>query len=138
MDEAILDTDILSEVLKRKDQQVLAMAGQYLAQHQRLAFSAMTVYEIVRGMQANQATRQLAEFLRTVGTSDVFPISMAVLMRAADLWAEGRNTGHPHDDADLIIAATALEERRVLVTGNTSHYSWIPGLRLADWRTPTP
>src|SRR3990167_5106334 len=107
MDEAILDTDILSEVLKRKDQQVLAMARQYLAQHQRLAFSAMTVYEIVRGMQANRATRQLAEFLRTVGTSDVFPISMAVLMRAADLWAEGRNAGHPHDDADLIIAATA-------------------------------
>lgn len=38
MDEAPLDTDLLSEVLKQKDQQVLAAARQYLAQHQRLAF----------------------------------------------------------------------------------------------------
>lgn len=30
MDESLLDTDILSEVLKRKDQQVLAAARQYL------------------------------------------------------------------------------------------------------------
>ena len=31
MDESILDTDILSEVLKRKDSQVLANARQYLS-----------------------------------------------------------------------------------------------------------
>src|SRR5262249_29068934 len=137
MDEALLDTDILSEVLKKKDGQVLATAQQYLAEHQRLAFSTMTVYEIVRGMRANKATRQLAEFLNVVGTSDIFPIGMPVLMRAADLWAEARNGGHPHDDADLIIAATALEARRVLVTGNTDHFSWINGLQLADWRLAT-
>jgi predicted nucleic acid-binding protein len=46
---------------------------------------------------------------------------MAILMRAADLWAEGKHGGHPSDDADLIIAATALETGRVLVTGNTAH-----------------
>jgi tRNA(fMet)-specific endonuclease VapC len=138
MDEALLDTDILSEVLKRKDPQVLATARQYLGQYQRLAFSAITVYEIIRGMRANQATRQLASFLRTIGTSDVLPVSMPVLLRAADLWAEARKGGHPRDDADLIIAATALEARRVLVTGNTSHYSWIAGLRLDDWRTAQP
>ena len=98
----------------------------------------MTVYEIIRGLRSNRATRQRAEFLKTVSTSDVFPVSMSVLMRAAELWAEGRNGGHPHHDADLIIAATALETQRVLVTGNTVHYAWIQGLRLADWRAPTP
>ncbi|MEX1096263.1 MAG: type II toxin-antitoxin system VapC family toxin [Planctomycetales bacterium] len=138
MDETILDTDILSEVLKRKDQQVLGTARQYLAEHQRLAFSAMTVYEIIRGMRANRATRQLAEFLKTVSTSEVFPISMPVLMRASELWAEARRAGHPHSDADLIIAATALEAGRALVTGNTSHYAWIDGLKLSDWRVANP
>ncbi len=134
MDETILDTDILSEVLKRKDPQVLANARQYLSEHQRFAFSEMTVYEIVRGLKATHATHQLADFLRTVGTSDVVPVSRSVLMRASDLWVDGRVGGHPHDDADLIIAATALETRRVLVTGNTSHYAWINGLILQDWR----
>jgi tRNA(fMet)-specific endonuclease VapC len=133
---ALLDTDILSEVLKRKDRRVLAKARQYLAQHQRLAFSAITQYEIVRGLQATRATRQLAAFLRTAGTSEVFAVSVPVLMRAAGLWADARAGGHPHGDADLIIAATALEHGRVLVTGNAAHYSWIPGLTIEDWRQP--
>ncbi|MGV2339880.1 MAG UNVERIFIED_CONTAM: hypothetical protein LVR18_39780 [Planctomycetaceae bacterium] len=45
-----------------------------------------------------------------------------------------RRGGHPGGDADLIIAATALETRRVLVTGNTAHYDWISGLALQNWR----
>lgn len=96
MDAAILDTDMLSEVLKRKDQTVLSVARQYLTEHQRFAFSDMTVYEITRGLKATQATRQLADFLKTVATSDVFPISRSVLMRASELWVEGRIGGHPH------------------------------------------
>jgi predicted nucleic acid-binding protein len=136
MDAALLDTDILSEVLKRKDRRVLAKARQYLVEHRRLAFSAITLYEIVRGLRVNRATRQLAAFLKTVGTSEVVPVSVPVLMRAAELWAGARAGGLPHDDADLIIAATALEGQRVLVTGNTAHFAWVPGLTLEDWRQP--
>ena len=136
MDPAILDTDILSEVLKRKDQRVLARAAEYLAQHQRLAFSALTAYEIIRGLRASQATRQLDEFLKTLATSDVYPITMPVLLRSAELWAQARSGGYPHNDADLIIASTALIADRVLVTGNTQHFSWIPDLRIEDWRQP--
>jgi tRNA(fMet)-specific endonuclease VapC len=134
MDEALLDTDILSEVLKAKNPQVLDTASRYLAEHQRFAFSAITFYEIVRGLRANQAVRALAEFLKLAGGSDVLPVSLSVLKRAAELWAEARQAGYPSDDADLIIAASALESQRVLVTGNTSHFAWISGLSLADWR----
>src|SRR5262245_49305893 len=134
MDASLLDTDVLSEVLKGKNEQVAKTARQYLIEHQRFAFSEITLYEIVRGMRAARAVRQLARFLQTVDTSDVFPISRAVLLRAADLWSEAHRGGHPKDDADLIIAAAALETRRVLITENTAHFSWIPGLQLADWR----
>ena len=65
----------------------------------------MTVYEIVRGLKATGATQQLAQFNAVVASSDVIPIDTAILMRAADLWAEGKRGGHPSDDADLIIAA---------------------------------
>ena len=137
MNLAILDTDLLSEILKSKDAHVLTMARQYLAEHQRFAFSEMTVYEVVRGMRSKRASQQLAAFLRMVGQCEVFAIDRSVLMLAADLWAEARTGGHPKDDADLIIAATALKAQRTLVTGNTTHYSWIVGLQLADWRVPT-
>lgn len=52
----------------------------------------------------------------------------AVLQRASDLWVEGAVNGHPHRAADLLIAATALEHTRILVTGNTRHFTWIAGL----------
>ena len=138
MDEAILDTDIMSEVLKARNQQVLNVAQQYLAQHQRLAFSAITLYEILRGLRASQATRGLNTFLTLVGNSDVLPVSILVLFRAADLWADAGRGGYSRNDADLIIAATALESGRVLVTGNSQHFSWISGLSLADWRAASP
>jgi predicted nucleic acid-binding protein len=135
MDVVILDTDLLSEVIKRKDRKVLANAQHYLEQHGRLAFSAISMYEIMRGMLANRATKQFAGFLQVVNTSDVFPVSTPVLRRAAELWADGHRGGHARNDADLIIAATALENSRVLITGNTSHFDWVPGLKLSDWRT---
>ena len=108
MDATLLDTNMLSEVLKRKNSQILTHARRYLAAHRRLAFSNMTIYEIVRGLKATGATQQLSHFHAVINSSDVIPIDLPILMRAAELWAEGKRDGHPSDDADLIIAATAL------------------------------
>ena len=134
MEAALIDTDILSEVLKRKNPQVLATAESYLDEHLRLAYSAFTVYEVIRGLREKNASRQLSEFLKLVSTSEVLPVTLSVLMRASELWADARYQGLPHNDADLIIAATALEANRVLVTGNRQHFDWIPGLTVEDWR----
>jgi tRNA(fMet)-specific endonuclease VapC len=135
MDETLLDTDILSEIIKAKNKQVLDVADRYLSQRQRFAFSAITLYEILRGLLANQAVRAINEILKLAEISDVLPISLPVLKRSAELWAYAKQNGYPRNDTDIIIAATALETRRVLVTGNTTHFDWISGLSLADWRS---
>ncbi len=134
MDDALIDTDILSEVLKARDKGVFDRARQYLHEHGRFSFSAITFYEIVRGFRAAKADRQLSMFIGLVGKSDVHPVSLAVLDHAASLWADAQAGGHPRNDADLVIAATALESGRVLVTGNVSHFRWIGGLKVDDWR----
>ena len=36
-------------------------------------------------------------------------------------------------DMDLFIAATALEEDLIVVTGNVEHFSRIPGLKIDNW-----
>ena len=51
---ALLDTDILSELLKQHPV-VTQRARLYLADHDRLAFSIITRYEILRGLKAKQA-----------------------------------------------------------------------------------
>jgi predicted nucleic acid-binding protein len=136
MDIALLDTDMLNEVLKQKNAQVVQHASAYLGQHGQFALSSMTRYEVVRGLKEKQAAKQLARFTTFCQRSLILPITEAMLDRAADLWVAARRGGHPGRDADLIIAATALEHNRALVTGNTPHFEWIPGLKLANWRQP--
>jgi predicted nucleic acid-binding protein len=108
----------------------------YLQAHGQFAISAMTRFEVVRGLRHKQATKMLESFGTMCARMVVFPISDDVLDRAADVWVTARKAGHPQRDADLIIAATALAHSRTLVTGNTTHFQWIAGLSIADWRTP--
>jgi tRNA(fMet)-specific endonuclease VapC len=136
MDAALLDTDILSEVMKQRHALVQQRALAYDQEHGPLVFSVVTRYEIVRGYRGQKATTQLARFVAFCQQALILPVTDAVFDRAADLWVIGEQGGHPHGDADLLIAATALEYGRVLVTGNTSHFDWIAGLRLEDWRQP--
>ena len=136
MDEALLDTDILSEVLKNRHPIVVQKAASYLQTHGRFAFSVFTRFEIVRGYKEKNALRQLQRFEGFCQRSLILPATDALFEQAGELWVAARHGGHPHGDADLIIAATALDSRRVLVTGNTPHFAWVPGLRRDDWRQP--
>lgn len=136
MDAALLDTDTLNEVIKQRNPLVVQKCTDYLQQHLQFAISAMTRYEVLRGLKEKQATKQLAQFEDFCRQSLIVPISDAILDQTAELWVQARRGGHPGKDADLIIAATALETRRVLVTGNVSHFAWIPQLRIENWRQP--
>ena len=136
MQPALLDTDILSEVLKRKNPSVLQQAAAYLAIYERFSISAITRYEVLRGLKDKNATRQLRNFAAFCQSVDIFPVTDEILDISSDLWVEARRNGLPRRDPDLMIAATALLHRRVLVTGNTPHFDWIDGLRVEDWRQP--
>lgn len=119
---SMLDTDVLSQLLQQRNAHVIAAAERYLFEHGRFALSAFTRYEIVRGLKHRNAQTQLARFAEFCTHSDVLPVSDAVLDRASELWAIGRKTGKPHRDADLLIAATAIQNHRALVTANTPHF----------------
>ena len=134
MDAALLDTDMLNEVLKQKNANVVQLASNYLKRHGQFTISSMTRYELLRGLKEKAATAQLARFDNFCQNTLVLPITDTILERAADLWVAARKIGQAGRDADLIIAATAFEHSLVLVTGNTKDYSWISGLRLNDWR----
>src|SRR5262245_48786971 len=119
---ALLDTDILSQLLKHKNPTVAQRAAAYLAAHGLFAFSALTRYELIRGLKAKHATAQLQRFQLFCQQSQVFPITDPILDRAADLWVDAQQQGRPCSDADLLIAATALGHGRVLATGNAAHF----------------
>lgn len=134
MNLSLLDTDTLSEVFKKKDSNVLRHASEYLAQHHRFAISAMTRYEVLRGLKDKNSSRRMERFQAFCQSAELFAITDEVLDRSSDLWVAARRGGQARYDADLIIAATALVHGRTLVTGNTQHFAWIDGLAIENWR----
>ncbi len=136
MDQTLLDTDILNEVLKQRNANVVQHAVHYLAHHSQFSISAIIRYEIRRGLKEKQAIAQLARFDTFCEHTFILQVTDQILDQAADLWAAGRSQGQAPNDAGLIIAATALTYDRELVTGNTRHFQWIPGLTIKNWREP--
>lgn len=136
MNAALLDTDMTSEVLKQRNVNVGQHSKQYLRSHGQFAISAVTRFEIVRGYKDVKATTQLSRFMVFCGHTLILTLTDAIFDRAADLWVLAGQGGFPRADADLLIAATALEHGRNLVTGNSVHFAWIPGLVIEDWRQP--
>ena len=57
---------------------------------------------------------------------------------AARLYAQLRRAGTPINDADILIAAIALENDCVLVTNNVRHFNRISGLTVENWKTSLP
>ncbi|HEO69993.1 MAG TPA: type II toxin-antitoxin system VapC family toxin [Candidatus Hydrogenedentes bacterium] len=128
----LLDTDTLSAVM-RGNRVAESKARDYLVARGRFCFSIITRYEILRGLKAKQAARQIAFFERLCARSDVLTLTDASIVRAAELYAELRARGALIGDADILIAATALVRGAGVVTNNQGHFNRIDGLYVENW-----
>ncbi|MGH8056106.1 MAG: type II toxin-antitoxin system VapC family toxin [Candidatus Entotheonellia bacterium] len=131
---ALLDTDTLSEVIKGRNPHVRERARPYLATYGHFTFSIITRYEILRGLKATLATRQLAAFEERCRRSQVLPLTDEIIVQAADIYADLRRQGRLISDADILVAATALVHHLTLITENVAHFSRITGLTTESWR----
>ncbi len=110
MTQALLDTDTLSEVMKGRDLFVVQHAQRYLQSHRRFTFSIITRYEILRGLKAKAALQQIAVFEARCEESKILPLTGAVIVQAAEIYADLHRSGRLISDADILIAATALTQ----------------------------
>lgn len=80
-----------------------------------------------------QRTPQLTAFDRLCSVSAVLPLTDAIVIRAATIYADLYQRGALISDADILIAATGFEHGLLVVTNNASHYQRIAGIRLENW-----
>ena len=71
MNKSLLDTDILSEILKGIDPTVARNAAAYRHAFGRYTLSSVTVMEVISGLQRNQSIRRVQKFLTDIGGEDV-------------------------------------------------------------------
>ena len=138
MGRELLDTDILSEVIKGRDRTVAARATAYLSEHGRFTTSAISVAEIVYGLRRMGRENRIAQFEASMDAAEVLALDDAAGRLAgrinADLERSGRIIGMP----DVMIAAIALENGVAVVTGNVAHFEQIRNvgyeLTVENWR----
>lgn len=139
MSRQLLDTDILSEIIKGKNAAISARAETYLAQQGRFTTSAVSVAEIVYGFRRMGREDRVAQFEASLDAAEVLPLDDAAARLAgrinADLERNGRIIGMP----DVMIAAIALRSGLPIVTGNVVHFEQVRSvgyeLIVDNWRT---
>jgi tRNA(fMet)-specific endonuclease VapC len=134
----LLDTDILSEILKGIDARVAAKAAEYLREHGAFTLSAVTVMEVVKGLHRVGSERRLGQFLAEVRRHEVLPFDTESAELAGRVYGSLERAGQPIGRADPQIAAIALRHGLPLVTGNVGHYSRVQDLgyplQIDNWR----
>ncbi len=131
-EQVLLDTDTLSAIM-RQNPLVIPKSQAYLAQHSRFTFSIITRYEILRGLKAKGANKQLQAFEKFCANNIIIPLTDEIIVQASDIYAELRKKGITIGDADILIAASAMVNHIAVITNNQSHFGHISGLTIYNW-----
>jgi tRNA(fMet)-specific endonuclease VapC len=132
MNRVLIDTDILSYYFKG-NQIVISNFEKYLQQYDLVEISIITYYEIVGGLLAKNALKQLSIFDNFVKDNIVIPMTESSAQISAELYSTLRQSGSIVDDIDLLIAGIAIDNDMILVTNNENHFGRIPGLNIENW-----
>jgi tRNA(fMet)-specific endonuclease VapC len=126
-----LDTNSVSYFLKGLGR----VAERLLAQPpSNVGLPSVVLYELEYGAARSQAPADLkARLDALLRMLRVLPFGEAEARAAARIRAKLESEGKPIGPMDVLVAATALEQRAVLVTHDTKEFRRVKGLRVEDW-----
>ena len=130
----LLDTNVLSEVLKKRPEPKLVERLRS-TRPRDLATSAVCVAELRFGTARHPQGAALWERIASelLARLSVLPVGEPEGVRAGDLLADLEARGEPIGVEDVLIGATALEAGLRVVTRNVRHFRRIPGLAVESW-----
>ncbi|MDW8055073.1 MAG: PIN domain-containing protein, partial [Anaerolineae bacterium] len=126
MKPALLDTDILLDILQGGNSTVQENAQRYLTVHGRYTITAITVAELARGTAQGQITAEWLDAL--LERVEVLALDAIAAKIAGQIYQRLENQGMRIGLADCLIAGIALSHERVLVTANQRHFLRVAAL----------
>lgn len=129
-----LDTNIISYILQKNVSIQTKLKELIDREDAELYISVITYYELKRGLIASNTSAKL-QALQVILHSyfEVVLMDFDMFERAAQIYADLKNTGNIIEDDDIFIGATALENDAVLVTNNEKHLGRIKNLKIEVW-----
>lgn len=116
---------------------ILAWVDAAIQSHVELILPEIADFEVRRSLLLHQLTASIA-ILDQLKQDLVFqPITSAVMLKAAQFWAQARKQGQPTADAkeldcDVVLAAQAADAGAIIATDNVGHLSRF--VTAVDWR----
>ena len=127
----LLDTNILSDLIRHPDGLVARRVEQV---GQKEIFTSIIVAAELRYGCAKKGSSKLLERVQgLLGTIPVLSFDMPSDAQYGLIRAELEAAGQPIGMNDLLIASHALALGLTLVTGNTSEFSRVRGLKIENW-----
>lgn len=122
----VADTDVFLDFLEGEGAHGKVAA---LLRAGRLATTAVTVFEIWRGLESEGAREVARRAFRGVR---VYPLTDAAARRAGEVHRALRGT--PIGERDTLIAGVCLAIQRPLLSANVRHFRRVPGLDVVQAR----
>ncbi|KOR38272.1 twitching motility protein PilT [Planktothricoides sp. SR001] len=128
----LLDTNIVSAFLKQNPEIGLKIR-ELRYQGQFIGISGITYYEIQRGLLRTNATKKLALFEQFCQDYPIlFLDDLRIFQKASEIDADLTRQGRIIQDADILIAATAIAHGLILVS-HDSDLTRVKDLQLENW-----
>ncbi len=131
----LLDTDILSNLMKRTPSSVLVAKVARVPPEEQFT-SSITLGELVYGAhRLRERTAVLMEKIEDALLPNLPVLSFvtAAARRYGEIRADLERLGTPIGDADMRIAAIALSHGLRVVTDNERHFRRVPELEIENW-----
>ena len=128
----LLDTNIVSASLKQNV--TINLKLEEVSKLQLDIFiSGITYYEVQRGLLRSNATKKLAWFQQFCQDYPIlFLDDLRIFEKASKIHADLTNRGNIIQDADILIAATAIIHNLILVS-HDSDLTRVKDLQLENW-----
>ncbi len=132
MKRCTLDTNIITAFLKN-DSRVVERVSDYLEFFDKLTINIISYYEILRGLKDLGNEEKLCRFDNFIQENELVFITKDIIEKAAEIYAYLKKEGNLIEDADILMASTAIVEDLVLITNNLKHFKRVKDLRLDNW-----
>jgi tRNA(fMet)-specific endonuclease VapC len=129
----LIDTDILIDFLKAK----YALDKKFKSVGlKNCHISEITIVELTYGaLKSSNIEKQMENVQKVKTHFQITPPIANVIERYGKERLRLEQLGQRLSDFDLLIAATAVENNLILVTGNRKHHQRVEGVLIEDWRT---
>lgn len=128
-----LDTNVISFLMKRDGEMTRRFRELMQTPDTEVVIPVVAYYEVKRGLSYSGASTKMRLFKTITSMMSTAQLTQGACDIAAEVYADLRSRGILIEDADIFIAASAMECGATLVTKNGKHMERIAGLTVEAW-----